>query len=217
MNSPKSLIPISTGKYLLVEPIWEKPIDEIEGPLYKEYIKKNPSYNKLYVRPEVAKKLQKAAQSLPKQYLLVLRAGHRPIEVQYKLLDMVKDSYKSAHHGASNQEALEFARTYVSDPVVKIPPHCCGAAIDVDMINRQTGLLVDFGCPVNTDNDISHINTDKITKEQKANRDMLYKAMLGAGFAPFATEWWHFSYGDNVWADFYNKPGAIYGLVEPEV
>ncbi len=217
MNNPTSLIPILSDKYLLVEPIWEKPIDEIEGPLYQEYIKKNPGYNKLYVRPEVAKKLQKAAQSLPARYLLVIRAGHRPIEVQHKLLDMVKNSYKKTNPDASASEVLEFARTYVSDPEIKTPPHCCGAAVDVDMIDRQTRFLVDFGCPVNTDSDISHLNTDKLTKEQKTNRDMLHKAMLGAGFAPFTTEWWHFSYGDDVWADFYNKPEAIYGLVEPEV
>lgn len=211
------LVAVDTDEYLLVEPIWEKPIDDFEGPLYQEYIKENPKYNKLFVRPKVDEMLHMAAKTLPQSYRLVIRAGHRPIEVQYKLLQMLKNSYKKENPNSNEQAALEFARTYVADPAIKNPPHCCGAAVDVDMIDTKTNKLVDFGCPVNTDSDISHLNTDKITKKQKANRDILHKAMLNVGFSPFATEWWHFSYGDNTWADYYNKPNAIYGLVEPEV
>lgn len=208
---------LSTSSRLLVEPIWEKPIDEIEGPLYQEYISDNPTYNKLFVRPQIAQRVQTAAALLPDQYKLIIRAGHRPVAVQYRLLDMLKDKYKKDNPQADDQAALEFARTYVSDPSIKNPPHCCAAAVDVDMMNLTTGQLVDFGCPVNTDSDISHLDTDKITDLQKSNRDTLHKAMLDAGFAPFATEWWHFSYGDNTWADYYNQPTALYGLIEPEL
>ncbi len=202
---------------MLVEPIWEKPIDEIEGPLYQEYIVKNPGYNEVFIRPKAAEMLQNAAASLPKRYRLVIRAGHRPLAVQYKLIEMVKNSYKKDNPHTDEQTALQFARTYVADPAVKNPPHCCGAAVDVDVIDRKTGNLVDFGCPVNTDNEISHLNTDKITQKQQFNRDILHESMLDAGFAPFATEWWHFSYGDQNWANYYKQPNAIYGLIEPEL
>lgn len=212
-----NLIAVATSRYLLVEPIWEKPIDEFEGTLYQEYIRENPNYDKLLVRPKVARMLQKAAKSLPEQYRLVIRAGHRPIEVQYKLLEMVKNSYKKDTPNASEDAALEFARTYVADPSVKHPPHCCGAAVDVDLVDRKTGSLVDFGCPVNTDGEIAHVYTDKIDVEQKNNREILRRAMLDAGFAPNPNEWWHFSFGDNNWANYYIQPNAIYGLVEPEV
>ncbi len=209
------LVPIISNEHLLIEPIWEKPIDEIEGPLYQEYIKKNPSYNQILVRESVAKKLEQASRKLDKKYRMIVRAGHRPLAVQYKLLEMVKNSYKTDNPKAKEQEALEFARTYVADPSIKKPPHCCGAAVDVDVMDRKKGGLVDFGCPVNTDDDISFLNTNKINAEQKANRDMLHRAMLGVGFAPYAHEWWHFSYGDATWAKFYGKATVMYGLIEP--
>lgn len=212
--SDEPLVPVISSQNVLVEPIWEKPVDEIEGPLYQEYIRQNPSYTQLLLRSTVADMLVAAGKGLPAQYKLVLRAGHRPLEVQTKLLDMVKQDYLYKNPDTSDDQALVFARTYVSDPSIKLPPHCCGAAVDVDVIDRQTGELIDFGCPVNTDDEIAALGSDKINPEQRANRQMLVEAMTGAGFATFANEWWHFSYGDQEWATLYQKPSPIYGLID---
>lgn len=217
MSKNEPLAPVITKANILVEPIWEKPIDDYEGPLYQEYIAKHPAYNKVLVRSSVADRLIKAAQELPSKYKLVVRAGHRPAEVQYKLLEMVRQSYAKDNPDASMDETLAFARTYVADPSVKLPSHCCGAAIDVDLFDNEIGQSVDFGCPMNTDGEIAHVYNDQINDSQKNNREILRKTMLNAGFAPNPNEWWHFSYGDQNWANFYNKISAIYGLIEPEL
>lgn len=209
-----TLVPLRSTERLLVEPIWEVPIDEIEGPLYQEYMSLNPAYNKVYVRQTVKEMLDTAALSLPTNLQLIVRAGHRPLEVQKRLLEMVKQDYLSTNPEATQQQALEFARTFVSDPEVKLPPHCCGAAVDVDVLDVETEQLVDFGCPVNTDDEISFLDTDKINDAQRANRQILQDAMLGAGFAPFIHEWWHFSYGDQIWADYYKKTTELYSIIE---
>ena len=214
-NEP--LVPIVSKGNILVEPIWDKPIDDFEGPLYQDYIADHPNYKHILVRSSVNQMLQKAAKNLPDSYQLVVRAGHRPIEVQYKLLEMVKYGYAKENPSASDYESLAFARQYVADPAIKLPPHCCGAAVDVDMYDTKTGKLVDFGCPMNTDGDIAHVYTDKINSEQASNREILRQAMLSADFAPHPNEWWHFSYGDKMWAKFYSKSAAIYGLVEREL
>jgi len=214
MSRDEPLVPIKSSTHLLVEPIWETLIDDIEGPLYQAYIKKNPSYTQVLVRSGVRTRLEMAAKTLPTWYRLIVRAGHRPLEVQYNLLEKVKASYKTKKPLASEEDTLTFARTYVSDPRVKVPPHCAGSAIDVDVLDVKTGQLVDFGCPVNTDDEIASLHTDKISLKQRANRKMLQKVMLSAGFASFEPEWWHFSYGDQTWADFYKKPAPLYGLIE---
>lgn len=211
------LVSIVLSKRLIVEPIWEKPIDELEGPLYKEYIATNPNYDAVYARSELAKRLVVAANSLPTRYTMILRAAHRPIEVQIKLLNMLRDQYASDNPNVSAEEALAYARTFVSDPEVKLPPHCCGAAVDVDMLDNETAQLVDFGCPMNTDGEISYLHSDLVNEVQRANRMMLLEAMLAAGFASFPYEWWHFSYGDQMWAHFYEQPRALYGLIEPDL
>lgn len=211
------LVTVKSSRLLLVDPIWQNPIDEIEGPLYREYMQVHPDYNAVYVRQSVAAMLKQAAKNLPARFQLILRAGHRPQEVQLRLLEMVKDRYLHANPKTTEATALAFARTYVSDPAIKLPPHCCGAAVDVDVLDRVSDALVDFGCPVNTDDEIAFLDSEKISRIQKGNRQMLVSAMTRAGFAPFAYEWWHFSYGDQTWADNYGKNGKLYGLIEPDL
>lgn len=53
-----------------------------------------------------------------------------------------------------------------------------------------------------------------LTKEQKDNRKVLCKAMQRAGFVNYPLEWWHFSYGDKMWAAYSGKRYAIYSIVQ---
>lgn len=168
----------------------------------------------MYVRPELLKRLEQAANSLDSQYKLVVRAGHRPIDVQKRVLRECMQDYKDTHAGVSDEEALAHARTFVSDPDIMLPPHCCGAAVDVELFDVEKSSLVDFGSPVNLDEEISYLHYHKITSEQKQNRISLLTAMLKAGLASTAFEWWHYSYGDEVWTWFYQKEACLYGLVE---
>ena len=45
------------------------------------------------------------------------------------------------------------------------------------------------------------------------NRRFLYRIMTEAGFANYPEEWWHWSYGDNMWAANKQKSYAIYSTV----
>ncbi len=42
--------------------------------------------------------------------------------------------------------------------------------------------------------------SDLAAAEIRANRDLLNRVMSGAGFHRITHEWWHFSYGDQMWA-----------------
>lgn len=216
-NDPEQLVALRSNDHLRIEPIWEVPVDELEGPLYQDYIKDNPNYHHVYVRATVARLLDQAARDLPHGLQLVIRAGHRPAEVQLKLLQSLIADYKLKHPSVTQNQALKYARTYVSDPVVKTPPHCCGAAVDVDVLDTLSGELIDFGCPVNTDAEISFLHSDQISKSQSNNRQILLNAMLKVGFASCESEWWHFSYGSQEWAHFYQKPESLYGMIEPNL
>jgi zinc D-Ala-D-Ala dipeptidase len=207
------MVSLESSDRIIVEPVWTMHGD-FEGGMYRDYIAKHPEYDKIYVRPELAKRLEIAARSLDERYKLVVQAGHRPVEVQVNTLNGCKDDYIIEHPEATEEEALEHARLFVSDPVVELPPHCCGAAVDIYLFDSLTNQPVDCGSPVNLDEEISYLYTDFITPEQQANRGILLKAMLDAGFASAAFEWWHFSYGDQVWAWFYREKDCLYGLVE---
>jgi D-alanyl-D-alanine dipeptidase len=45
------------------------------------------------------------------------------------------------------------------------------------------------------------------------NRALLRNAMLRAGFTLDADEWWHFDYGNQMWALKSGKDTAIYGEI----
>lgn len=40
--------------------------------------------------------------------------------------------------------------------------------------------------------------------------------MKKEGFVNYPGEWWHFSYGDQLWAAYKNKKYAIYGSIDNE-
>jgi D-alanyl-D-alanine dipeptidase len=207
------LVAVPNSQKIMVEPIWTVAGD-MEGRLYARYIKTHPEYDTVYVRPELLQRLERAASALADHYRLIVRAGHRPAQVQQWVLQGVMDDYKKNHPTASDEEVLAHARMYVSDPAIKLPPHCCGAAVDIDLFDTNTNQLIDFGSPVNEDADISHLHSDKITGKPKENRQYLLKVMLEAGFSSYYAEWWHYSYGDQIWAWFYGRNTCLYGIIE---
>lgn len=207
------LIKIESSGKILVEPNWTIP-DDFEGGMYADYIAGHPEYEGIYVRSELLEKLKLAAESLANPYKLVIRAGHRPVEVQKRLLKECTSDYKLDNPNVSDEEALEHARMFVSDPDITLPPHVCGAAVDVEIINSLTGELLDFGSNMNDDNEKSFLYYPELTDEQKGNRLILVKAMLDAGFASCMPEWWHFSYGDQVWAWFYGHENSFYSPID---
>jgi D-alanyl-D-alanine dipeptidase len=207
------LVRLSTNDRVLIEPYWELE-DDWEGRHYAAYIAEHPAYDGIYIRSELAKRLQVAASSLDDTYKLVIRAGHRPIDVQHRILVDCADNYKRDHPEVSDAEALEHARTYVSDPAITLPPHVCGGAVDVDVLDKATGQLLDFGSKVNEDNEKSFLYYPGLTPQQKSNRLMLVTAMLEAGIASWRLEWWHFSYGDQHWAWFYGHENSLYNPID---
>ena len=80
------LIRVESSEKIMVEPVWELEGD-FDGRMYADYIINHPKYNGVYVRAEVLKRLETAASLLLDRYKLVMRAGHRPVEVQKRILE----------------------------------------------------------------------------------------------------------------------------------
>jgi D-alanyl-D-alanine dipeptidase len=209
----EALVPVPAAGRIRVEPIWTMDGD-FEGRLYNEYRAEYPEYDRVYVRTGLLERLNQAAVGLPETWEMVVRAGHRPPAVQRRLLFECAEDYQIKHPGASAEEALAHARVFVSDPDIKLPPHCCGAAVDVDVFDTAAGGYVDFGSPVNLDAPVSFLHSREITPDQRANRMQLLEAMLAEGFSSYYAEWWHFSYGDEIWAWFYGHTDCLYDVAE---
>ena len=215
LQEDSELVKVESTNKIIVEPVWTLE-DDFDGKIYAEYIAEHPEYDGVYVRTDVLNRLKEAADSLGDQYKLVLRAGHRPVEVQEKLLELCAKDYKGENPGVSDEDALSHARTFVDDPSLTLPSHCGGGSVDVELYDVTLNSLVDFGSPRDLDDDISYLHSNRITPKQKENRMLLLKSMLNAGFASCYSEWWHFSYGDKTWAWFYGKQDSLYDFISLE-
>ncbi|TDN90502.1 D-Ala-D-Ala dipeptidase VanX [Salegentibacter sp. 24] len=71
--------------------------------------------------------------------------------------------------------------------------HSRGSTIDLTVIDAETGKELDMGSGYDFFGDISNHSSDKITKEQKANRSLLKRIMIKNGFRPYPEEWWHYT------------------------
>ncbi len=173
------------------------------------------------MRETVYKKLLKAQSRLPEGLRIRLYEGYRSLTVQKQLFDYEKQRVTEKHPELKGR-ALFDKITEVVSPVINfdgsknIPPHNTGAAIDVEIID-DSGKCLDMGMEAKDWQQVSHklclTNSPLITKQQKANRALLYNVMVKEGFVNYPTEWWHFSYGDRYWAYYQKTPLAIYGAV----
>lgn len=55
--------------------------------------------------------------------------------------------------------------------------------------------------------------SDKITNEQKQNRKTLQDAMETENFVWYPGEWWHYCWGDRMWAVYTNQTECYYGPI----
>jgi zinc D-Ala-D-Ala dipeptidase len=212
VENGEPLVAIAKTDRIGLTPIWEGDIVDAEFLAYKDYIKKYPSYTQIQVRKTVADMLNAAAGNLPKNWKLLVVAGHRPLEVQQTLYNDIRTQLRARNPELTDEEVDTMTRLYVADPSRKPPGHCCGAAVDVNVLDASMGLLVDFGSAINLDTDKSALHNNAIPKQAMQNRLILLEAMLDAGFSSLHSEWWHYSYGDQNWAAFYGKPQAMYGI-----
>lgn len=95
------------------------------------------------------------------------------------------------------------------------PPHSTGAALDLTL-QDAAGVEVDMGCPIDEMTDRAWPDhyaraTEPGTRAFHDNRMLLEEVMAAAGFSRHANEWWHFSLGDQMWAQARGADAARYG------
>lgn len=81
--------------------------------------------------------------------------------------------------------------------------HSRGSTIDLTIVDYNTGKEVDMGGPYDFFGERSHHNFPNISEEQRNNRALLKRIMAKHGFAPYAQEWWHYTYQPEPYPDTY--------------
>lgn len=158
----------------------------------------------ILVRQSVASMLVKAINLLPKDISLQIDGGYRSPSVQRFLWE-----YRTKQLG------IDKAKILVGNPDKGVPGHTTGGAIDVSLLDLNLG-EINLSAPFEKYYDEQRLYSKKISREAQKMRLILNKAMLNVGFAPHDNEYWHFSYGDERWARYYNKKLIYTQIKNPE-
>lgn len=168
------------------------------------------------LRESVLKKLLGAQKYLPKGIRFLVIEGHRLLSLQNKYFQNYSEKLFKNHPDWDKARIYKEASIFVAPPDI-VPPHTTGGAVDLTLATEE-GKELDMGTPMNISpircDEACFTSAENISKEAKANRQLLIKAMSKAGFVNYPTEWWHWSYGDKYWAYFKKKSFAFYGTVK---
>lgn len=185
------------------------------GGISKSY---TPSF---FVRKTLEEKLVRVSENLPEGINLVLIEGYRSLESQQQTWDKKFEKLKTENQDWSDEEIEKQIRLVVAKPS-PLANHHCGGAIDVCLV-YESGTFLDMGTPYPGLVDDTDFNknllyktsmfSEEITEEQKANRKILRDTMEMEDFVWYPGEWWHYCWGDRMWAVYSNQTECFYGPV----
>ena len=182
-------------------------------------------HSPFWLRRGVVERLAMAAEDLARQrpgWRIEIFDAYRPVTVQQFMVDYtfcelatvagLDPTVLAAATAGSERwhvaqeirdRVAEFWATPSQDPATP-PPHSTGAALDVTLLD-DTGTAVEMGSPIDECSPRSYPNHfadrgDAAARRVHAYRQLLATVMAGAGFAQHPNEWWHFSWGDQLWA-----------------
>lgn len=98
---------------------------------------------------------------------------------------------------------LEKQELFKQGYIAKQSSHSRGSAVDLTLLDMRTGKEVDMGSPFDLFSEVSHPDSQAVTKAQYENRMFLQKLMVRNGFQPIDCEWWHFSLKNEPYPDVY--------------
>lgn len=145
--------------------------------------------------------VQKAA--LQKGLSLKIFDGYRPVKAVQFFQDWAKRpednlSLKKLYYPTFTRLEL-FEKGFIA----KQSSHSRGSAVDLTLIDLNTGRDIDMGSGFDFFDTISHTDSSLVTESQKANRMILKELMESRGFKNFHQEWWHYSYRPEPYPDQY--------------
>ncbi|TVR08849.1 MAG: D-alanyl-D-alanine dipeptidase [Phormidium sp. GEM2.Bin31] len=212
------LVPIPDGLFSLESP---HPYRELGAP----YGDRSP----FCLRESVLERLfnaQEILQSSHRGWRLRIFDAFRPVDVQQFMVDqafadLLRERGLKPRRLSEEQRQEILAQVYEfwavpSQDPRDPPPHATGGAVDITLVNA-TNQVVNMGSPIDEISPRSHPNyfaeaATEVEREYHRHRELLARVMTEAEFAQHPQEWWHFCYGERMWAWLTGQKAAIYGL-----
>lgn len=178
------------------------------------------------VRKTVCKMLLEAEKLLPEGYCFKIYDAYRPIAVQQALWNYFRQQKVKENPSLSDAEIDKLTAFCVSFPsynILEPSLHNTGGAIDLTIVDSN-GNELDMGCEFDEFTDkawTNHFEQDCYNGERnetvRNNRRMLYNVMKEVGFTNLPSEWWHYDYGDDKWAQLNHTTPIYVGILDAKL
>src|SRR5262249_23305102 len=154
------------------------------------------------VRVSVARRLALARDGLPRGVGLRVVDGYRTAAAQRPIISSDAAQLRTDH------PAIGAAGPGRPRSRFAAPPAACarggeGGAAGLTLVDCS-GRELDLGTPVDATPEQSegacYFDATRVSRQARANRELLARVLRGAGLVNYPTEWWHWSYGDRYWA-----------------
>jgi len=167
------------------------------------------------MRTYVYELLKRANAALPAGYNIVVYEGYRSkadqIKVWHQIIEQRKKEYP--HMDENSEEFITMCNLVVANPYRQGSGHQSGAAVDISLVNGS-GVEYDMGGIVRGFGEEAPFYSPIISDEARKNRLILKNAVEGAGLVCYPTEWWHYSFGDRLWARVTGSKLAIFAKID---
>ena len=140
-----------------------------------------PGYeaNRAYLRREAVTALARVQQQLRSDGLgLLIYDGYRPVSATEGMVAWAERTGNMKY----------FKQGYIA----RRSRHNMGVAVDLTLVQLDTGTPLDMGTPFDTFSKAAH--TANASGTPARNRTRLVEAMEAQGFSNYDQEWWHFSF-----------------------
>jgi D-alanyl-D-alanine dipeptidase len=139
-----------------------------------------PGYDapRALLRREAAQSLTRVQRELRKKGMsLLVFDGYRPVRATLAMVRWAE--------GSGRRDLL------TNGYIARRSRHNLGLAVDLTLVDAQSGSSMDMGTPFDTFSESAH--TANAKGRVLTNRHILLRAMESQGFRNYEKEWWHFS------------------------
>lgn len=167
----------------------------------------------ILVRASVAEMLSAVAKSLNSNGVnLFVYDGYRSNERQRAEWNRVIGNLKKENPKMEDAEIEVIVQKQVARPDGIGGGHQTGGAVDLALCTPD-GVPVNMGTEYIEFNELTKTGAHIEDAEVREHRKILLSAMRKAGFVNYPNEWWHYSYGDRMWAAYLRKKTCLYDVL----
>ncbi len=157
-------------------------------------------------------KICRAQKNLPSGITFMIYEAYRSIERQREMWSAIWSQMQQEFPAYNDVQIKDMCQKLVSDPDGIGSGHHFGCAVDITLCTKS-GDELNMGTGIQDFSDMTETNSTLVSTDVLHNRQLLCQALEKEGVINYPREWWHFSYGDRLWAKLTGQKQTLYAPI----